>query len=430
MRRFKDFILKNKEFLQEIAIILIVGIIVNALCFFMCFITGHASTLTDSQYFPFLSGENPNNIYYNSEFIQEQFNSGAVFIKVYPDNRGRNRLWYAVLTDITYANADDSSVLLAEINNNLFDFSLFWYPSAPLTYNAKFYYEDLSSHSFTLSSTDNNTLGQFTSMHSTLYDNNLLYFSKYSIEYNSFGSGQYVIVVADNINIGDFSDLPNIDSLTNSIVDNWQPPSTITGHALPSSPIENPNNNDFQNRLQMFEYLKDSINSIVGNLGYNLQQWFNNLQQHLTNGFNSVSQNIYNGFKTLMDNIKDFFGPKLDYIIEKFNYITEEPDFEQIIDFIETTSIYSDISFINTSVTTFGSSFTGVSEPDDYAITFHIEDIDILNQSDPFVLHLNILNPVKSTIRAFLWVIVSYGLFISVVDSLPNYINGGAGEDD
>lgn len=431
MRRFKDHILKDKKFLREVAIILIVGIIINVLCFLLCSITGHCSTLSDSDYFPFYSGSNPNNIYYNSEFINEQFANGAVFIKVYPDNRGRNRLWYAVLTDITYANATDSSVLLSEINNNMYQFSLFWYPSAPLTYNSKFYYEDLTSHSFTLSSTDNNSLAQFTSIDSTLYNNNILYFAKYSLEYNSFGSGQYVIVVPDDpINIGDFTDLPNIDEILDDLNNSYEQPSSLTGHALPSQPTENPNNTPFQDRLQMFDYLKDVLTALFGNLGYNISNWLNSLGSKIVQGFNSVSQNIWNGFSTLMSNIQGFFAPKLDYIIEKFNYITEEPDSEQIIDFIETTSVYSDISSINTSVTTFGSSFTGVSEPDDYILTFHIEDIDILNQSQPFILHLNILNPVKSTIRAFLWVIVSYGLFISVVDSLPNYINGGGGEDD
>lgn len=419
---------ENKSFLKECLIILFVGVIVNAGCFFLCSFTGHCSTLTDSQYFPFLSSENPNNIYYNSEFIEEQFNNGAVFIKVYPDNRGRNRLWYAVLTDITYSNADDSSVLLAEINNNLYQFSLFWYPSAPLTYKAKFYYEDLSNHSFTLSSTDNNTLGQFYSMDSTLYNNNNLYFAKYSIEYNTYGSGQYVIVVADNINVGDFSELPEIDEILNNISNSWQPPSSVTGHALPSSPTENPNNTPFQERKEFFEYIANTITQNFGNLGYNLVNWFNGIQQKLTDGFNSVSQNIYNGFKTLMDNIKDFFGTKLDFIIDKFNYITEPLSLEDLTTNLNNCSFSSDLLGVIVSVESFKSSFTSGTEPNSCSFT-----LDFSNAFYNFgvcTFSLDWLLPIRPIIRLFLGGLCVYSLIVSIFTSLNTYIGGTSSIND
>ena len=237
-------------------------------------------------------------------------------------------------------------------------------------------------------------------------------------------------MVTEVINPGEFTDLPGIDEILNNISNSWEPPSSITGHALPSSPTENPNNHDFQNRLQMFQYLGNIITQNFGNLGYNLAKWFNGLQEKLTDGFNSVSQNIWNGFKTLMDNIKDFFGAKIDAILDKINYIIEPLDQEEINDFIESSDVYSDISSIQTSVTTFTDSITGVSEPNSYSITLHIEDIAILHQEQPYILSFDILNDVKVYIRGFLWCFCTYGLFISVVDSIANYINGGGGEDD
>lgn len=441
MGRFKDSLLKDKKYWKETLIVLLVGIIINVICFFMSTIYSKAVTLpsgslpfnvTDyKDVNPILTDSVISSIYSNSDFqtyiagldnyilyISDVSNSSgrAVLVitiignpytdRIYDSNYDylTQRVWYYGsswgLMNVTLS-SDGSiyNVLWRGVNNNLTSFELLGVPGTQ---------------------TNSNVHLEFTPRYPFAIKNTI---------YDSTGNN-YVFVNAVQIVPGEFTDLPGLDEILNNLNNNWEAPSSGTGHALPSQPTENPNNNDFQNRLQMFDYLKDSINSIIGNLGYNLKNWFDNLMGKMVEGFNSVSQNIWNGFKTLMDNIKDFFGAKIDAIIEKFNYITEPLDQEEITDFIETSDIYSDVSTIQTSITTFGTSFTGVTEPDDYTLTFHIENIDILNQSSPFVLHLNILDPVKSTIRAFLWVIVSYGLFISVVDSLPNYINGGGGEDD
>lgn len=422
MRRFKDSILKDKKFLREMAVILIVGIIINVACFFLCSFTGHCIN-ESSQYFPMTQNDKnfPMSEIYNYisfEFDNnENLNDYYCFMTCKDDISGRYH-GYIIFTD---------DMWLAEQSSSGSSFNV----QASTVQNVFYAYEYSCSNTFSWRNVYNrgtNTIRGLV-LESSLADQHSSYLSNFQVGFYVY---DYACLIGpdNSVSVGDFTDLPSIDEILNNISNIWEPPSTTTGHALPSQPTENPNNSPFQDRLQMFDYIKNDIDANFGNLGYNLSKWFNSVLGKLVEGFNSVSQNIWNGFKTLMDNIKDFFGPKIDAIIEKFNYITEEPDSEQIIDFIETTSIYSDISSINTSVSTFGSSFTGVSEPDDYTITFHIEDIDILNQSYPFVLHLNILNPIKSTLRAFLWVIVSYGLFISVVDSLPNYINGGGGEDD
>ena len=435
--------MKDKKFLKEVIITLIIGIIINGFCFFVCSITGHCANddLPD--------GTLPYNIHsyhnintFTDETVLNTILSDSDVINAIGDN---NYILFPV--DFGYTNNSsrfyvDYRIYVSpelmynyDSNSNYLENGV-WLTGYQLLYtyrinsDGSFYsgqyrgiqssissYKSLGSVNTGTCSFNGKTItvGYPLALRSDIYaSNNFLVFTNAS-------SGDL---------IGEFSDLPNIDELLNNISNNWEPPSTITGHALPSSPTENPNNNDFQNRLQMFQYLGDIITQNFGNLGYNLSNWFNGLQQKLTDGFNSVSQNIWNGFKTLLDNIKDFFGSKLDFIIDKFNYITEDLAPEEVQTFFESTSAYTDISSIQTSASTFVTSFTGVSEPNDYVLTLHTENIELLGQTEPFYLHLNILNPVKTYIRGFLWVVVSYGIFISIIDSLPNYINGGGGEDD
>lgn len=438
MGRLKNIILdilKDKKYLKETLLVLLGGIIINALCFLLPLIV-HA----EGTYYPVESGVNAPLGAFTVEQILDYCNN-------YSSLPGGDDYYYIIkINDVGnnyYPSATSADVCVFSksifLNDNMNTFPLYCevtnngqfqfvlnnlYTNDRL--NIKFYHLRSYSGAPTVSSVGVQNMDG----NSPLKDAKTTYIFNVSVPKDYFTNTEFVLQFNESINVGDFVDLPNIDEILDDLNNSYQTPSSATGHALPSQPSENPNNTPFQDRLQMFDYLKDTLTALFGNLGFNISNWLNSLGSKIVQGFNSVSQNVWNGFSTLMSNIQGFFAPKLDYIIEKFNYITQEPDYQQIIDYIETTSVYSDISSINTSVSTFGSSFTGVAEPDDYTLTFHIEDIDILNQSNPFVLHLNILNPVKSTIRAFLWVIVSYGLFISVVDSLPNYINGGGGEDD
>ena len=435
--------MKDKKFIKEIITILIIGAIINGFCFFVCSITGHCANddLPDGtlpynvhnyhNINTFTSQEVINYILSDSE-VASAIGDNNFIIFPYDFSYSGNSSYFTVEYQIIVnpevrANFDSN---YNYINNGVWVYGSTILCQYSIRSDGSFYNFLYRGYNSSISSYK--SLGAVNTATCSFNGKTVTVGYPLALREDIYSPNNFLTFTnaTNEIDIGEFTDLPNLDEILNNISNTWESPSSITGHALPSSPTENPNNNDFQNRLQMFQYLGDIITQNFGNLGYNLAKWFNGLQQKLTDGFNSVSQNIWNGFKTLMNNIKDFFGSKLDFIIDKFNYITEDLDPEEVQSFFESTTAYTDISSIQTSVSTFVTSFTGVSEPNDYVITFHIEDISILNQSNPYYLHLNILNPVKSYIRAFLWVVVSYGIFISVIDSLPNYINGGGGEDD
>lgn len=411
---------KDKKFLKEIAIILIVGIIVNASCFLLCSITGHCTNET-SQYFPMTQNDKnfPMSDIFNYVSVDFEHNENLsdyyCFMSCKDDVSGR---WHGfiIFTD---------NMWLAEQNSSGTSFNA----QSSTVQNVFYCYEYSCSNSFSWKNVYNRGPSKIRGVNfeSSIFDIHSSYLSNFQVGFYVY---DYACLIGpdNSVSVGDFIDLPGLDEILNNITNTWQPPSNITGHALPSQPTENPNNNDFQNRLQMFEYLKDSINAIVGNLGYNIKNWFDNLIAKMVEGFNSVSQNIWNGFKTLMDNIKDFFGPKIDTIIEKFNYITEPFDSQKLFSNLNNANFSSDFLGLITTVSSFGTALTSGTEPSSCSFT-----LDFSNSYYNFGVcefSLDWILPFRSIIRLIVGCLCVYSLIISIFTSLNTYIGGTSSIND
>lgn len=447
--------MKDKKFLKEVITILIIGAIINGFCFFVCSITGHCANEVSSV-LPYLC-QSVNSFYDEDmvntvlEEINNKYPDDDIYSKRIIISLGAEYNWFTyndyiqVPTYMVYVIPNGDNIATswsngANFENFVFENSNYWVELNIIPFTSyrvqpnnigNFHYVVTKSSSSGVTSM--RLFGAYSpvTISNSFYDIQVPNYN-YPIYVNGaittsdpqLVTGYVLSYTTGQIDVGEFLDLPSLDSLLNNISNIWNGSTDVN---LPSS---DSNLSVSENLRNFLSTMQSNLSGSINNLGSKIKSYFDNLQQKLTDLGNSISTNIWNGFNTLMQNIKDYFGPKLDYIIEKFNYITSEPDPEYIQDFIESTSAYTDISSIQTSAISFVTSFTGVSEPDDYVLTLHIEDISLLGQSDPFYLHLNILNPVKTYIRGFLWVVVSYGIFISIIDSLPNYINGGGGEDD
>lgn len=416
-------IFKDKKFLKEVAIILIVGIIVNALCFLMSTIYSKAENV---QYFPFESGYNENNINVNQSFIDEQMSNGAFFIRCYSDANSSypNRMRYVVLTDIELTSSTQVR-LYGEILSGYGGsaFALYWdNPNALLSYKVNYYLDWGDGRDIVSSSYDTNTLRPFYNISSAIGSNNV-YYSKYPIPLNSINNDVFLITVpSEPINPGEFTDLPGLDEILNDLTNSYTPDFS------PVFPNIDTNKTDLENEKSFFETLGSSITSSFNNLGNSLKTWFNNLMSKMIQGFNSVSQNIHNGFATLMANIKDFFGPKLDFIIDKFNYLTEEFSSEDLSTNLNNAAFSSDFLSLITTVSSFSSSLTSGTEPSSCSFT-----LDFSNSYYNFGVcefSLDWILPFRSLIRLIVGCLVIYSLIISILTSLNTYIGGTSSIND
>lgn len=428
-------IFKDKNFLKEIAIILIVGFIINIACFFLCSITGHCATVDTLLYFPMSQGD--------GEITQDVMSLVNQYDEQLHWSEYSGDAWYRVVFAHQQYNSQGvgGTVFICclyslsepkcELNS---DNHTFYIENLPVTTNGAYIYEltrygngtvNINNRTGWIQNGRVNQALQSSQYHPNTYSDRYSYFSNFTM---FFYQNNDVCLYGPPVDIGEFEDLPPLDSLLNNIQNSWEPPSSTTGHALPSAPQENSNNNDFQNRLQMFDYLKDSINAIIGNLGYNIKNWFDNLQQKLTQGFNSVSQNIYNGFATLMQNIKDFFGPKIDAIIDGISWFFEPLSFEELSDTLNNGAFTSDFLSLKTSAVSFGQGLTSGSEPQSCSFT-----LDFSNGYYNFgvcTFSLDWILPFRSVIRLILGCLCVYSLLISVFTSLNTYIGGTSSIND
>lgn len=181
-----------------------------------------------------------------------------------------------------------------------------------------------------------------------------------------------------------------------------------------------------------------SIMNLIGWLSNNLKEEFKNLSDNLEGFFkyigdtiqyygNSILVTLNNFIQNFYDNMSSLVQP----IFEKIAYITTPLEASVIWDNISTTSLVTNISTIQTSLSSFQGAFTGVSEPNEYKIPIHLENLPSSwfgTQTTQYI-DLGIINgSVKDGIRLFVWAMVTYGLVVTIFDSIANYINGGGDE--
>ena len=201
----------------------------------------------------------------------------------------------------------------------------------------------------------------------------------------------------------------------------YNPPSVDTTNAetLLASIIEG---NEYN-----FNYLFENLHGELDNLCSNISGLFEYIGSLLKYYGDLIIDNIQNGIQTFYNNMVSLFEP----ISQKIDYIIEPVDGTVIYDNISTTSLVTNINTINTSLTSFQTSFNDLSEPNSYTIPIHLENLPTAyfgNQSTQYI-DLGIIGSTEKTlIRAFMWALITYGLFITIVDSISNYINGGGDE--
>ena len=225
---------------------------------------------------------------------------------------------------------------------------------------------------------------------------------------------------------GDFVDLPPLENILNNITNSWN---NSTDTTLPNTD----NNASVSDNLRNFlSTMQVNISNSINNLGSNIKSYFDKVQQKLTDTTNAILGGIHDGFATLNQNFKDFFGAKLDAILDKLedikNALTgEDLTMQDLKEEFENTAMFSDYEDITDMADTFKSTFD-ISEPLTYKIPIHFEDIPSLNYNKTEYIDLDVITPVKSLLRTFMWALCTYSIFITILDAIPNYINGGGDE--
>ena len=424
----------NKKFLKEVLIILVIGLVVNGLLFFFCAITGHCENVSDT-ILPYNCANFAN--------TQTCLSQGDIDFII-------NELITRQPQNSNYMpDFDGTDVILwiDDANSSWIWVNFIYKPTLvyPLTPSDSF---DFSSNYITLSSYSNyvgtfvyNSLNGNVGGVTFTYGGNVnfcgssssrtsdfgIYLPRYPFYYNgqpiiSDNNKEVFISRFGNISVGDFIDLPELDSLLNNISNNWSDSSD------PILPSVDSSLSVSENLRNMLSTLQSALVNSQNNIGNSLKQYMNNIQQKLTDVANAILGGIYNGFKTINDNFKDFFGAKLDYIIDKIGYIVQPLDSSTVLSGLQAQDFYSDFNDLKNYESSI-SSLLDISEPTDFSLVLHLGQID-----DDFIsicgdqeidisfLHNSIM------FRSFCWVVVCSGLTFIVASGIPSMLRGDKGD--
>lgn len=183
----------------------------------------------------------------------------------------------------------------------------------------------------------------------------------------------------------------------------------------------------------LYDFLVWEYNAITGTIKGLIKY----LGDTITYSIQKVIDNIKNSMKNFYDNMKSLFEPLLNAINEVLSsissgidYIKEPLSGTAIYDNLSGTGIMTNYNATVTAVNSFKDSFTNLNEPSSFTIPIHLEELpsSMFGDLTTQYIDLSVINSVKPILRTFVWALVTYGLIITIFDSIANYINGGGDE--
>ena len=292
---------KNKSFIKEVIIIIVVGLIINLACFFMDSLSVKAASA--EEYYPIQNGYNPGNKSVNLTFIEQQFQDPTViFIYAYgdPNSSYPNRMRYSIIHD----NNNNGLWNIYAINITPHSFTLY----ADNTYSSNFTYDTGldwgDGRPVDVYSTGNsNGLNAVRNVDSTIYNNNNIFYSRESVHFNSVDSGNICIFVPQATNN------PTTTDFTNSPL--------ITGHAIPSQPTAPTftpptydSNLSFVENVKVYiQWLGQYIGTLFTWLLQSIYDYLDSLLQNIKAFINAVITAINNGFMNIFQNFQSLISP-------------------------------------------------------------------------------------------------------------------------
>lgn len=414
-------------------IIIFSWIIFLFICLFLLSFTSHAEEV----YFPM--SQNANGLFTDfdiqtieSYYDSENYNIFAYFSGYAPGYGTRMKNFYIVRFP---KDQETEANIYGEIYSNGYTFSLYAYSNPVLTYGYLQILEQNWTYPYSAS------MSNFQNIPSNIYNTDIDYVSNFRVYTTNtkevtvlrYGSDNPIVDLGTAILPGPFID--PIYSTGDTPPSQVPPSFTINNYTWTTN---NPPSFDSSSVEAGLESLGDIISYQIGWISDNLHGEFTTLTGNLKGLFdyigktiqyygNAIISSINNGIQNFYDNMLNLVQP----IFDKISYITQPIDGTVIYDNISTTSLVSNISTINSCLSSFQSSFNNVSEPESFKIPIHLENlpIDYFGIQQVQYIDLGVLGSTeKGLIRTFMWALITYSLFITIVDSISNYINGGGDE--
>lgn len=267
----------------------------------------------------------------------------------------------------------------------------------------------------------NNGFASFTNMPSSNYSNLVDYVSNFQVYTNNTESRQIVLLYQDGETIPD-GNTAN-DDMEKPDIDDYVP----SWNNIPSfdgSSVENALSSIWDITVWTAENTRDTIKGVGQYIGDTLRWTSQKIIDNIRGKIDELKTGIINAINSVSTFVQDIKG-LVTGMCNAIDYIKEPLDTTTIQATITGSTAFDDVSTITGAFNDFKAVFDNTSEPNEYKIPLHLENVSILGQTQAQYIDLSIIANERSLIRAFCWVVTTFSLFVTVIDALPNYLKGG-----
>ena len=170
-----------------------------------------------------------------------------------------------------------------------------------------------------------------------------------------------------------------------------------------------------------FNYLSDLLEWLITKLSNTIKQGFENIFNNFKNFFKPYLEN----FQTLLENIKNFISDVKDILQNFFKPF----DFNQSQTQLNNSSAITSIRGIVANIKTFANVFSNTSEPDNLIFTLDFRNNSFFNFGLCY-LDFNVIKPFRSAIRLIIGCLLVFGLIVTISTSINAYIGGNSSKNE
>lgn len=405
---------KEENFWDKLVKGLYIGLILFICLLFMIILfstKGHCASEQD--YFPMFQNNNSKFTEPLINYIENTLNSNDNYIFCSYSGIGNPNSPNYKTYEFLYISIPKNSntMLYGEKYNDLIHFSLYKVGSANPTggyikYNPHFGTFDNITYS--------GILNYFQNLTSSNYDNNKDYVSNFKVMTNNTPTAQVVLFYDDGVTIPDGDtardDMEKPD--INDYIPSWDNKPSFDG-----SSVENALSSIWDITVWTAENTRDTIKGVGQFIGDTLRWTSQKIIDSIRSKIDEIKTSIVNAINSVTAFVQDIKG--------FVSYVAEPLDVSSVQSTITGSTAYGDVSTITGAFADFKGVFDSTSEPSEYKIPIHLENIPILNQTQAQYFDLSVMANQRPLIRAFCWVVTTFSLFVTVVDALPNYLKGG-----
>lgn len=204
---------------------------------------------------------------------------------------------------------------------------------------------------------------------------------------------------------------------------------------IPNPPVK-PTINDISDLADylgsLFSWLANSIGAWLEYIGDYLSYLGEYLAGILKEGFNNIFRNFKNFFQPYLDafhNLIDTIANTLETIKNTIEHFFEPFDFNQASTTLNNSAFMTAIDSILTNIENFAGIFTNTSEPDSLKFTLDFRNNSFFNLG-LCTLDFDIIKPFRSAIRLFIGCLLVLSLIISIATSINSYIGGNSNKNE